>query len=85
MYKNLGIKEEVVELAQKAEEELKDIFEQIDEICEYNSAKVLNAFQKYNISDMHFGSTTGYGYGDIGRDTAEKVFAEVLGAEDCFS
>ena len=83
MYKNLGIKEEVVELAQKAEEELKDIFEQIDEICEYNSAKVLNAFQKYNISDMHFGSTTGYGYGDIGRDTAEKVFAEVLGAEDC--
>ena len=45
--------------------------------------KVLKAFNKYNISDMHFGMTTGYGYGDVGRDTIEKVFAEVLGAEDC--
>ena len=40
------------------------------------------ACQKYNLSDMHFGTTTGYGYGDIGRDTIEKIFAEVLGAED---
>ena len=40
------------------------------------------AFQKNNLSDMHFGGTTGYGYGDIGRDTIEKIFAEVLGAED---
>ena len=40
------------------------------------------AFQKYNLSDMHFGMTTGYGYGDVGRDTIEKIFAEVLGAED---
>lgn len=44
--------------------------------------KVLKAFQDNNISDMHFGSTTGYGYGDIGRDTTEKVFAQVLKAED---
>ena len=44
--------------------------------------KVLKAFQDNNISDMHFNQTTGYGYGDIGRDTCEKVFAEVLGAED---
>ena len=40
------------------------------------------AFQKYNLSDMHFGMTTGYGYGDVGRDTIENIFAEVLGAED---
>ena len=44
--------------------------------------KVLSAFQKNRISDMHFGSTTGYGYNDIGRDTIEKVFADVLNAED---
>ena len=44
--------------------------------------KVLKAFQDANISDVHFNSTTGYGYSDIGRDAIEKVFAQVLGAED---
>ena len=48
----------------------------------YNSMKVLKAFQDANISDVHFNSTTGYGYSDIGRDAIEKVFAQVLGAED---
>lgn len=83
MYKQLGINEQIVELSKKVEKDVEDIFKQIDEICEYNTAKVLKAFQKYNISDMHFGSTTGYGYDDIGRDTIEKVFADVLEAEDC--
>ncbi len=82
MYSKLGISEDVVNLSKKVEIEIKPIFEKIDEVCEYNSLKVLEAFQKYNISDMHFGSTTGYGYGDIGRDTIEKVFARVLGTED---
>ena len=83
MYKELGISENVVDLSKKVEKDVEVIFKQIDEICEYNTAKVLKALQKYNISDMHFGSTTGYGYGDIGRDTIEKVFADVLDAEDC--
>lgn len=83
MYKELGISEGVVELSKKVEKDVESVFKDIDEVCEYNTAKVLRAFQKYNISDMHFGTTTGYGYGDVGRDTAEKVFAEVLGAEDC--
>lgn len=83
MYKQLGISNKVLELSKKAEEDLTEIFKEIDETSEYNTAKVLSAFQKYNISDMHFGTTTGYGYGDVGRDTTEKVFAEVLGAEDC--
>ncbi len=83
MYKKLGISEKVLELSKKVELDIEDEFKKIDEICEYNTAKVLHAFQKYNISDMHFGTTTGYGYGDIGRDTTEKVFAEVLDAEDC--
>ena len=82
MYKKSGIKEEVINLAEKVTKDIKPIFEKIDKDCEKNSLKVLSAFNKYNISDMHFGSTTGYGYGDVGRDTIEKVFAEVLGAED---
>ena len=62
--------------------DLKEVFKEIDERCTRNSLKVLSAFQNNRISDMHFGSTTGYGYNDIGRDTIEKVFAEVLKAED---
>ena len=83
MYEKIGISDNVFELSKKVEKDVEEVFKQIDEVCEYNTAKVLSAFQKYNISDMHFGSTTGYGYGDVGRDTIEKVFAEVLGAEDC--
>ena len=83
MYNKLGISEKVIELSKKVEIDVEPIFKKIDEVCEYNTAKVLHAFQKYNISDMHFGTTTGYGYGDVGRDVTEKVFAEVLGAEDC--
>ncbi|MBP3597117.1 MAG: methionine gamma-lyase family protein [Clostridia bacterium] len=82
MYSNLGISKELENLAIETEEELKEIFKQIDERCTRNSLKVLSAFQNNRISDMHFGSTTGYGYNDIGRDTIEKVFAEVLKAED---
>ena len=82
MYKEFGISEEVEKLAKETEKEIEPIFNEIEEVCEYNSLKVLKAFQNNNISDMHFNQTTGYGYGDVGRDTCEKVFAEVLGAED---
>ncbi len=82
MYKNFGIKDELIELAKEVEEEVKEVYTKIDEVCAFNSIKVLKAFHDNNISDMHFGSTTGYGYGDIGRDAIEKVFAQVLGAED---
>lgn len=82
MYTKFGISNEVIKLAEKVTKEINPIFEEIDRVCELNSLKVLNAFQKYNISDIHFGSTTGYGYGDIGRDTIEKVYSEVLETED---
>lgn len=82
IYKEYGISDRIIQLAEETENEIKPIFEKIDDVCEYNTMKVLKAFQENNISDMHFGSTTGYGYGDIGRDTAEKVFAQVLKAED---
>ncbi len=82
MYSKFGISDKIINLANEVEKEIKPVFEKINEVCEYNSLKVLMAFQNNNISDMHFNQTTGYGYGDIGRDTTEKVFAEVLGAED---
>ena len=70
------------QLFNKCEKEIQDVFKQIDETSYFYSEKVLNAFQKYKISEAHFSSTSGYGYSDIGRDTIEKVFADVLGAED---
>lgn len=74
--------EEINHFVTECEEELKEEFKKIEELEFSNSKKVLDAFQKYHFSDTHFGTTTGYGYDDIGRDTIEKVFADVLGAED---
>ena len=82
MYQKFGISEELEELSIKVEKDVENIFRKIDETCTKNSLKVLQAFQNNEIAEMHFGSTIGYGYGDIGRDTIEKVFAEVLNAED---
>ena len=70
------------ELFKACEEQVKDEFIKIDELCDKNSMKVLNAFKKNNISEIHFNSTTGYGYNDLGREAIEKVFSEVLGGED---
>lgn len=81
-YKEYGISDKLIELSAKVEEEIEPVLKKIDDVCEYNTMKVLKAFQDNSISDMHFGSTTGYGYGDIGRDTTERVFAQVLKAED---
>lgn len=78
----MKLSNEVIELGRKVEAEVQKEFKEIDEICEYHSLRVLNAFQKYQISDMHFNSTTGYGYSDVGRDAIEKVLAEVLHTED---
>lgn len=82
MYKELGISEELEKMSIEAENEVREKFKEIEEICMINTVKVLKAFKDNKISDMHFNSTTGYGYGDVGRDTAEKVFADVFKAED---
>ena len=65
-----------------AEKKASERFKEIDEITEYNQTKVLNAFIKNKVSDTHIGTSTGYGYGDIGRDTLDRVFADCMGAED---
>lgn len=70
---NIDIKE--------AENKLKDVLSNIDDVCFYNSQKVLKAFWKENISETDFNSTTGYGYGDIGRDKIEKVYSDIFETE----
>lgn len=70
---NIDIKE--------AENKLKDVFSNIDDVCFYNSQKVLKAFWKENISETDFNSTTGYGYGDIGRDKIEEVYSDIFETE----
>lgn len=78
----LMINEKIKELALEAEKELKSEFEKIDETCLFNSQKVLNAFVRNRVSYSDFQDINGYGYYDGGRDKLEKIFAEVLGAED---
>lgn len=64
------------------EKKLESMFKKIDEISFINSKKVIESFWKENISESHFMSSTGYGYGDIGRDAVEKVFANIFHTED---
>ena len=73
---------EVLDIIKKAEESLKDKYKEIDDLCFFNSKKILDAFRNNHISEVHFQGTTGYGFNDLGRETIDKVFAEVLGAED---
>ncbi len=82
MYEEFGIKKDIIELSKKIENDIKPIFDNMQKVTEYNSLKVLMAFQKYNLSEMHFNGTTGYGYGDIGRDVIEKIFADIFKSED---
>lgn len=64
------------------EKDLKDIFDNIDDICFFNSNKVLSAFHNNKVSDSHFIGTTGYGYNDYGRDTIENIYSEIFKSED---
>ena len=75
-------KRDVEKLVNEAEKEIQKQLQLADEVCDYNSKKVLEAFQKNGVKESDFGSTTGYGYDDIGREKIERVFSDVLGAED---
>lgn len=70
------------EIIKKSEKELEEEYKKIDKICEFNSNKVLNAFKKNKVSETHFSQTTGYGYGDTGRDTLENVYSDIFKSED---
>lgn len=77
----LNLKEETWELYEKSKKELEERWKEIDEICEYNTAKVLNAFWESHISESHFTSTTGYGYDDLGRNAIENVYCNIFKSE----
>ena len=72
MYKEFGISEEIEKLANETEKEIKEIIEKINQDAMYNSQKVLMAFQENNVSEMHFGLTTGYGEGDVRKRMHRK-------------
>lgn len=77
----MNIDEKVLDLVSDAEDEIKDIFDELDDITAFNQYKVLNAFQKNKVSDTHFNWNTGYGYDDSGRDTLEKIYADIFKTE----
>lgn len=76
------IDERLRSLEAKAEELCTPVFAEIDRTAAYNEAKVLKAFIDNRVSDSHFKGTTGYGYDDMGRDTLDAVFAQIVGTED---
>lgn len=77
-----GFESKLAELAEQAEKNCADAFARIEKTAEYCGAKVLKAFSDNRISESCFYGSTGYGYGDIGREAIDKVFAQVLGTED---
>ena len=77
-----GVSNYILDLSEKVQKEIEPVLKKIDEICSYNSLKVLEAFQKNRLCEAHFNSTTGYGYGDIGREAIEKIYSDIMGAED---
>ena len=77
-----NIDERIIKLAEKAEEKCTDVFRKIDECAEYNGAKVLKAFAENRVSEPCFYGSTGYGYGDVGREVIDKVYADVMETED---
>ena len=82
MYRQLGISRKVYEYGEKIWEVLSGRFQEIDRISEYNQIKVIAAMQNQKVSEACLLGTTGYGYNDLGRDTLEKVYADIFHTED---
>ena len=81
-YKKLGISPEVLQFGTSIEKDLKERFDRIDAVAEFNQMKVIAAMQKNKVSAECFNSSSGYGYNDIGRDTLEQVYADLFCGED---
>lgn len=79
---NFGISDKTLKLVSEAEESIKEQFKHIENICEINQLRVMKAFADNRVSDSHFVATTGYGYDDLGRDTLDRIYADIMGAED---
>ena len=74
----------LLQIAAQAERELAPIYSKIDSISFDNTERVLDAFREFRVSEAMFAGTTGYGYDDMGRDTLDKIYAQVMGAESAF-
>ena len=81
MYEKMGIRPEVLKFGNTIEKDLKERFGEIDQRAEYNQLKVLHAMQKNHVSADCFNYVSGYGYDDHGRDTLEKIYADVFHTE----
>jgi len=81
MYEKMGISRGVYEYGEEIVKGLEERFKSVDLIAEYNQMKVILAMQKNRVSEMHFQASTGYGYNDVGRDTLEKVYADIFHTE----
>ena len=77
----LDISAEVRSIGEEAEKAIRPMFDHIDEISEHNTEKVLAAFAKNRVGESMFAGTTGYGYDDQGRDTLDKIYADIFGTE----
>ncbi|MEA4892873.1 MAG: methionine gamma-lyase family protein [Peptococcaceae bacterium] len=76
-----GADRELLTLIRQAEKEEEAAFREIDEISAYNQLRLLQIFQEQGVTDFHLGGSTGYGYGDVGREVLERVFAAYFGGE----
>ena len=81
IYNQLGVSDQVLRFGQEVLEGLTDQFRRIDQVAEFNQAKVIAAMQKNRVNATHFNLSTGYGYDDEGRDNLERVYADCFGAE----
>lgn len=79
---SISFSEQIQTLAAEAQRDIQPQFERIDAIAEYNTRKVLGAFQKHQVAENFFAGTTGYGYDDIGRDKLDAIYADIFGTED---
>ena len=82
MDNTLQISGRVRDLAEQAEQGLREQFARIDRIAQVNSQRVLAAFQRHRVAESYFAGTTGYGYDDLGRDKLDEIYAELFGTED---
>lgn len=76
--------QELLQIANDAERDLKDVFEELEKISFENTKRVLHYFKEHRVSDSMFGGTTGYGYDDVGREALDKIYADTFGAESAF-
>ncbi len=75
------IKPQVYEMAVQAEARIRPVFDQIDRVAQENTRKVMEAFQDHRVSEACFAGTTGYGYDDLGRETLDRIYAQIFGTE----